>query len=287
MKKEEKNGSADPGEHSQAEKTDAMTRREWLQGVGGAALVAGWPASPDGVGAATSTVQGVILPSGLYTPSPEHLGHALASDSRFHTIPPGSETDYARPLTGAFKPAFFSENEFPVVRRMVEIILGLPPDTEDQPAGSGREDVAEDVARWVDLRAASAVRVRAAARALSPEHRALAIHYYGPEAVRRVETEAPEGTCREGLAWVEQVSQQKYGAGLLKLNELQQVEIIESVSDDRPDPALENAGTRFFMFLKAEATRAYYTSRHGLRELNYKGNSFHAASPGCPKSGKP
>ena len=45
--------------------------------------------------------------------------------------------------------------------------------------------------------------------------------------------------------------------------------------------------TRFFTFLKAEAIRAYYTSRHGLRELNYKGNWYYAASPGCPGSGKP
>ena len=43
----------------------------------------------------------------------------------------------------------------------------------------------------------------------------------------------------------------------------------------------------FFTFLKAEAIRAYYTSRHGLRELNYKGNWYYAASPGCPGSGKP
>ena len=61
------------------------------------------------------------------------------------------------------------------------------------------------------MQAASAVPVRGA-RALSPEHRTLAIDLYGPEAVRRIETEAAEGICREGLAWVEQVSQQKYGA---------------------------------------------------------------------------
>jgi Gluconate 2-dehydrogenase subunit 3 len=287
MKEEDKGRSADPGQRSPAQETNTMTRREWLQGVSSAALVAGWPVFLDKVQAPAGPAQDTTLPPGLYTPSPEHLSHAWESDGLFRKIPPGSETDYVRPVTGAFRPAFFSEKEFPVVRGMVEIILSLPPDPENQLAGAGREDVVDDVARWIDMQAASAVPVRAAAQALSPEHRTLAIDLYGPEAVRRIETEAAEGICREGLAWVEQVSQQKYGARFLQLSEPQQVKIIESVSDDRPDPALENAGTRFFTFLKTETIRAYYTSRHGLRELNYKGNGYYAASPGCPGSGKP
>ena len=42
-----------------------------------------------------------------------------------------------------------------------------------------------------------------------------------------------------------------------------------------------NAGTRFYDLLKAESIRGFYTSRRGLKELDFKGNSFYAESPGC------
>ncbi len=288
MKEEETRQSTEPEKESQAQAMNAMTRREWLQGLSGAALAAGWPAVPSGVQpAAGGAPKAATLPPGLYTPSPEHLGHALESDGLTPATPPGSQTDYVHLLAGAFKPAFFSQTELAVIRRMVEIVLELHPGTDDQPGGSGGEDVVAEVTRWIDLRAASAAPVRTAARAISPQHRVLATHFYGPETVRRVETDTPDKDYRDGLAWVEEASQQKYGAGFLKLSEPQQLEIFESISDQIPHRTGENAGTRLFKLLKLETIQAYYTSRRGLRELDYKGNSFYAASPGCPDSGKP
>jgi hypothetical protein len=288
MKEDEKRQSTEPEKESQAPAMNAMTRREWLQGLSGAALAAGWPAVPSGAQpAAGLTPETATLPPGLYTPSPEHLGHALERDGLTRATPPGSQTDYVQLPAGAFRPAFFSQTELAVIRRMVEIVLALRPGTDDQLGRSGGEDVVAEVARWIDLRAASAAPVRTAARALSPQHRGLATHYYGPETVRRLETDTPDRIYREGLGWVEEVSQQKYGAGFLKLGEPQQLEIFESISDQIPHRTRENAGTRLFKLLKLETIRAYYTSRRGLQELDYKGNAFYTTSPGCPESGKP
>ena len=45
--------------------------------------------------------------------------------------------------------------------------------------------------------------------------------------------------------------------------------------------ATQDAVGTFLSFLKERAVEGYYTSPEGLRELNYKGNSFYAESPGC------
>jgi hypothetical protein len=269
--------------------SNRITRREWLAEVGMAALATGLPAGLEAAhpGGGTSSS---LTPPGLYTPSSEHLGHVLASDELFHPAPAGSETDYAQPVSGRFRPLFFSEDEFQAVRRIIELMLGLPPEGASQNSEAAaristneqREDPIETVSRWIDLRMASAAEVRRAARTLSPEHKMVAAHYYGPEAVHRLETEEPDRTWREGLAWVEQQSRQRYGDEFLRLTESQQTEILTLANGAAKVETGGGAGSRFFELIKSEVIRGYYTSRRGLDELDYKGNSFYPESPGCP-----
>jgi len=138
------------------------------------------------------------------------------------------------------------------------------------------------VAEWIDLVVFSGPGVRAAARNLTPEQRALAVAYFtSEEPVRELETFEPERICKEGLAWLQQESERRSFKTFLTVPPAMQLELVSSLSDNRPDPAVSNAGTRFFDFLKAEVIRGYYTSRLGLKELNYTGNSFYGQSPGC------
>ncbi|MGH9452025.1 MAG: gluconate 2-dehydrogenase subunit 3 family protein [Terriglobia bacterium] len=287
---DEKGSEAKSNQDPKDQEANAMTRREWLQGIGGAALAAGLPAIPR-VEAPISRLQdgikGTSLPLGLYAPSPVHLGHALEAESRFHAVPPGSKTDYAVPIAGPFRPAFFSQSEFQMVRQVAGILLGLGVLSENSSSGlEDSEDSVETVAQTIDLHVASAEGVSAAVRALSSEHRALAAYYYGAEAVNRLETDDAGDTCREGLVWLNREAQHKYAAGFLELTESQQTLIIKTVSDDRPDLTRENAGVRFFNFMKVEAIRGYYTSRTGLKELDDRANAFYSASPGCPDAPK-
>ena len=92
----------------------------------------------------------------------------------------------------------------------------------------------------------------------------------------------PAKTCREGLHWLEEECERRYQAPFSSLEENAQVEMLKTISDDRPEKTIENAGTRLFQFVKAEVIRGYYTSRDGLRALDYKGNAFYPESPGCP-----
>src|SRR5438270_655404 len=60
-----------------------------------------------------------------------------------------------------------------------------------------------------------------------------------------------------------------------------QLAVLDQISDQRRDNQRQNAGTQFFELMKREAIRGFYTSRAGLKELDYRGNAYYARSPGC------
>jgi len=259
-----------------------ISRRDWLLNFGSAVILSGFAGMP-GESHQTEPAFATALPPGLYTPSMDHVTHALNHDGPFFPIPPGAETQFVRPRSGPFLPQAFSPEEFAVIRRLVELILGEDLKTAPtHPAAGAPEILHDEVAEWIDLVVFSGPGVRAAARNLTPEQRALAIAYFTTEEpVHELETYEPERICKEGLAWLQQETERKSFRTFLMLPPAMQLELISTISDSRPDPMITNAGTRFFDFLKAEAIRGCYTSRLGLKELNYTGNSFYGQSPGC------
>lgn len=254
----------------------SLTRREMLVTIGGAAILYGLPdiAPPEVVQAQSTTAS---FPPGLYRPSLDHLTHVLSRESRFPSIPAGTQTEYVARPCGTFAPQAFSAADFAIIRRLVEIILG--DDLNTSGAASG---VYAEVAEWIDLVVSSAPSVRAAAQNVSAEHRALALAYFGTEAsVKQLEAFAPDEICRSGLVWLIQESQQRYGKSFLEVEHAAQLALVRKISDSRTDRSAENPGTRLFAFLKEESIRAFYTSQHGLKELDFKGNAFYAHPPGC------
>jgi Gluconate 2-dehydrogenase subunit 3 len=259
-----------------------FSRRDWLLNFGSSVILSGFAGLP-GESQQKNNIFTTALPPGLYTPSIDHVTHALNQDGPFCSIPPGAETQFVRPRSGPFLPQAFSAEEFTVIRRLVELILGedLKAATAQQAAGAPAS-LYDEVAEWIDLIVSSAPGVRAAARNLTPEQRALAVAYFtSEEPVHELETFEPERICKEGMAWLQQESGRRSFRTFLTASPSTQFELLSSISDSRPDPAVSNAGTRFFAFLKVEVVRGYYTSRLGLRELNYTGNSFYGRSPGC------
>lgn len=271
-------------------KSAGLTRREWILRLGEAAVLAGFSGvAADGLTSPESltvpdTASSIALPPGLYDPSGEHMAHVLFRDSRFITPPPGSETEYAVARTAsAFEPAFFSQEDFKVARRLVVLVLNSRAGGE---AGSGLspvdEETADEIAEWIDLTLSQAAATREAAKKLSAQHRELAIHYHDEEAVRRLETSDPEKGWKEGLAWLEAESHKTFNQGFPALTEVQQVQLLDSIGDLKSNANRETAGTGFYRLLKNATIRGYYTSRAGLKELDYKGNAFYPESPGCP-----
>jgi len=229
-----------------------MNRRDWM--IAAIATVS-LPGTDPGEAALFFT-DTPHLPPGLYLPSTAHLGHAL--------------TQVEPPPGGPFHAEAFSPPEFAVIRRITELILGEGPHTT----------ASEDAARWVDLRVAHSGAVHDAALHLDPLHRAVAIGYYGQASVQQVESYEPKRICEEGLAWLAQKG------NFLSASTDEQIAILDSISDARTNKQEENAGTRFFTFVKSEVIRGFYTSRAGLKELDFKGNGFYASSPGCKQAPK-
>ena len=250
-----------------------LTRRQWLLRLGQGVVLTGFSGTVSDLAAQTpahANTAEAALPPGLYLPSPDHLSHALVSDDRFHAIVPGGETEYAQPCTGPYHPQFFSAEEYPVARRLVELLLGEAP-----------RAVVDEVAEWLDLAVFSSARVRQTARQLAPEFRLVARHFHGEDEARRIEADDQQRAWREGLAWLAQESSSRFHKAFPELSAPEQLQLMSLVCDERANQDADNAGVRLFQALKAEALRGFYTSRAGLDELDYQGNTFHAECPGC------
>lgn len=270
-----------------AKSKQEFSRRQWLLQLGEAAFVFGFSGSAADVEASAASALSLLapevktLPPGLYDPSSEHMARALIRDERYVQIPSGSETDYVKPRQGPFQPRFFTPAEFAVVERLTQLMLGHSSGTSREISAEENQRISAEVAEWIDLVVSNATAVREAARRLAPEHKALAVRYYGADAVERLESADPQKTCREGLEWLDRESHQLHAGAFLSLEESQQLQILDAISDAALDPARESPGTRLFAFLKRETVRGFYTSRVGLKELDYKGNAFYVECPGC------
>ena len=251
---------------------DNLSRRRWLLRLGEMVALAGVsglvPESAVallGAGQAASRAA-ATLPPGLYDASPEHLIHALSSGGNKWSPPCGSETDYVQPNSRPFQPQFFSVEEFRVVTRFVEILLG----NADAAALS-------QAAQWFDQWLYSAAGVRAGAQHLDPLHRMLAVAVNGEESVRDLETTDPQSVARAGLATLHDLSLHAHGQEFLQLTALQQIDLLTSVGTDQPGNPLR----KFFEITRVQAICGYYTSAAGLEELDYKGNAYYGDCPGC------
>ena len=229
-----------------------MTRREWFLQLGGGVVLTGCSAVD---------LAAAELPPGVYEPSRDHLSHALAG----HPMAAGGETELVQVRTRAFRPAFFQADEYRTIVQLTALLLGEAPNAP----------VANEISEWIDLTVSESAATRKAALALAPAHRTLAMHYYGDKAVRHLEQFDAQTVCREGLAWLNR--EQQFTA----LNAPAQLTLIQSISDNRPEPRTENAGTRFFDYLKDRVIDGFYTSRPGLDELGRRNHNFYASPPGC------
>ena len=266
----------DPSNPEGSPASPDLTRREWLMRLGGTAVLMGFRGAPAASKNGPTTAAMDRLPPGLYDPSQDHMTHALESDGHFFHAPAGSETDFLRPPSGPFQPQCFSPPDFALVERLVALFLG------DSDANNERPSTTVEICEWIDLEVYSSAAVREAALNLSPEHRALAIAYYGEHEVMALETDDPQKIWREGLEWISTESSRRWGKAFLEASPASQGEVLKSWSDRA---GADDAGSRLFVLLKSQVARGFYTSQPGLEELDYKGNAFYAECPGCNRSG--
>jgi hypothetical protein len=181
------------------------------------------------------------LPPGLYGPSLNHLTHVMKTNS----------AEPVQPVT----PQFFNKTDFEVVQHITGLLLGENSATHPVP----------EIAQWIDLLVSRSADVQRLARSLPPPQRKLALDFFGQHAVAELEQADVQPLCRSGL---ERLRHQSF----LALPEAEQIARLEQMEKDKD---------AFFFWIKARVIEGFYTSREGLKELDYKGNSFYSESPGC------
>jgi hypothetical protein len=178
-------------------------------------------------------------------------------------LPPGLYEPSADHLAHVLKPVpsnsqpsaplFFDAAEYRQLQDLVARMLG-----EDCGAAPCAASPVPEITAWIDLIVHDAAEIRTLARSLSPEHRALAVGFHGEAAVHELESLDVQELCRTGLA---------------RLREEPSVTL----------ESLESQGDAFIHWLKQRVIEGFYTSAEGLKELDYKGNSFYSVSPGCDR----
>jgi Gluconate 2-dehydrogenase subunit 3 len=183
-------------------------------------------------------------------------------------LPPGVYEPSLNHLAHVLKPEarnaqpyrlqFFQEAEFSTIRHLTGLMLGQSPDATPVP----------EIAEWIDRIVADSPIVQATARSLIPSNRAVASAYAGQDSVKELESADRQGLCRTGLAKLAQ-------DGFSRLDQAQRLTRLTE---------LEEASDPFIVWFKGRVIEGFYTSQIGLKELDYKGNSFYPVCPGCNHS---
>ena len=87
-----------------------------------------------------------------------------------------------------------------------------------------------------------------------------------------------------GVAWLDSTCSDRYGKVFLECTSAQQKEILDQIAyreSGRNDPTL-SPGIKFFSLLRALTTDGFFTSKIGIKYLEYIGNTYVAEFPGCP-----
>jgi gluconate 2-dehydrogenase gamma chain len=87
-----------------------------------------------------------------------------------------------------------------------------------------------------------------------------------------------------GLMWLDGFCADRYGNAFLACTPEQRKEVLDAIAfrkNARKDPALSQ-GVAFFALLRNMTCDAYYTSKIGIEDLRYIGNTALREFPGCP-----
>ena len=107
-----------------------------------------------------------------------------------------------------------------------------------------------------------------------------------PEFIDLLTSENPDYqlTLGGGLFWLDGFCTDRYGKFFLDCTAEQKTEVLDLIAfrkNARKDSSLSQ-GVAFFAFLRDLTCDGYYTSKIGIADLGYIGNTFLHEFPGCP-----
>jgi hypothetical protein len=148
----------------------------------------------------------------------------------------------ARRTGTAFKPKFFTDHEYQTVRLLCDLII-----PKDERSGSATD---AGVPEFMDF--------------------------------TMVDQEDRQVAMRGGLAWLDLEAQERFDKTFLGSTDAQRREILDDISaNGEPEPGMSH-GRAFFRSFRDLTSSGFWTSKMGIEDLGYIGNTFVAEWNGCP-----
>ncbi|MGH7752543.1 MAG: gluconate 2-dehydrogenase subunit 3 family protein [Gemmatimonadales bacterium] len=142
----------------------------------------------------------------------------------------------------SFEPRFFTAREWETVRILVDIII-----PRDERSGSATEAGVPEFMDWIL-------------------------------------TEYPGGqnAMRGGLAWLDSECRRRYGKAFSQCGETERTGVLDDVAWPRRARRELSHGVSFFNMFRDMTASGFFSSRLGVEDLRYMGNTFVAEWAGCP-----
>lgn len=87
---------------------------------------------------------------------------------------------------------------------------------------------------------------------------------------------------RGGLAWIDYECLERYDAPFVECTEAQQEELIDAIAWPEAAAPDMKPGVEFFNSLRDLTASGFFSSKMGMKDLNYQGNQYVAEWTGCP-----
>jgi hypothetical protein len=142
-----------------------------------------------------------------------------------------------------FAPAFFTPHEWDTVRVLVDLII-----PKDERSGSATE---AGVPEFMDFLMTDG----------SDQQRA---------------------AMRGGLAWIDIECRKRFGRTLVECAEAERTAVLDSIAWPAKAPRDLTHGVAFFNRFRDLTASGFFSSRMGVADLQYQGNTFVTAWTGCP-----
>jgi hypothetical protein len=191
--------------------------------------------------------------------APFALGFALSGAEAAEAHAHAQKALAAAAKGGAYKPRFFTGHEWETVRVLVDLLI-----PKDERSGSATD---AGVPEFMDF-----------------------IMTDPMESDRR--RESRQTAMRGGLAWIDAECVKRFGHEFLTCTDAERKALLDDIAfskkdEDEPQDARDlrvelRYGTSFFASFRDLTASGFWSSRMGVEDLGYQGNTFVAEWKGCP-----
>ena len=148
----------------------------------------------------------------------------------------------ARQARAPYRPKFFTPHEYQTVRALVDLII-----PKDERSGSATD---AGVPEFMDF--------------------------------TMVDQPARQTAMRGGLAWLDGEAHRRFDKGFLASTDAERRAILDDISGSGDAPRGLSHGQAFFRAFRDLTASGFWTSKMGIEDLAYIGNTFVAEWTGCP-----